>query len=188
MSSFILLESRHACAVTSRPHRGLADQREVEKKKETSSRRRSWKQEAKRGKAEQRLLMLLKKNFGRERSVFLLPLYFELFKPTVQPRLRLARARGLSVRCLDTAEGGKIARFAPKWTDQRLPDEGSRFICPPWQSTTLEWTPAYCFFITLKAGRDIPHFKPRPWSILLEYFDVWTSPSDSNGARAGSQS
>lgn len=30
-------DPRHACAVTSRPHRGLADQREVEKK-ETSSR------------------------------------------------------------------------------------------------------------------------------------------------------
>jgi len=81
--------------------------------------------------AEVVVVVTKKKKLRMGALCLLLPRYFELFGPTVQPRLRLARSRGLSVRCLDTAEGGKIARFAPKWTVQRLPDQESRFICPP---------------------------------------------------------
>lgn len=45
-----------------------------------------------------------KKKLRKGALCLLLPRYFERFGPTVQPRLRLARSRGLSVRCLDTAE------------------------------------------------------------------------------------
>lgn len=60
---------------------------------------------SKEGESRAEVVVVVKKKLRKGALCLLLPRYFELFKPTVQPRSRLARARGLSVRCLDTAEG-----------------------------------------------------------------------------------
>lgn len=66
-------DSRHACAVTSRPHRGLADERGG-KKKETSSRGVRGNRKQRGGKQSWGYCCCYKKkNFGRERSVFYYP-------------------------------------------------------------------------------------------------------------------
>jgi len=70
---FSTADSRHACAVTSRPHRGLADQRGGKKEKkqvveafvETGSKEGESRAEV--------VVVVTKKNFGWERSVFYYP-------------------------------------------------------------------------------------------------------------------